>query len=69
MIEDLLERWAYYNKVVLPAYLTVDGRHIYDASLSICNQKYPQYVEELQGMAEGAKVPFHKVCMQYTLLV
>jgi hypothetical protein len=61
MIDDLLDKWAFFNKVVLPAYLTSEGKHIYDTSLSICSQKFPQYLEELQGMAEGAKVPFYKV--------
>ena len=61
MIEDLVVKWNYLNDVLVPAYLSQDGREIYDRSLSLCTQKFPQYVEELQGIADGSKTPFYKV--------
>ena len=64
MIEDLLKKWDYLNEVLVPAYMTTDGREIYDRSLSLCTQKFPQYVEELQGIADGSKASFSKVCVR-----
>ena len=29
--------------------------------LSVMDQSYPQYVEEVRGLAEGAEIPFHHV--------
>jgi hypothetical protein len=61
MIEDVINRWTFFNKVLLPSFESPQGKLIYDQSLRLCKQKFPQYVEELEGMAEGSTVPFYKV--------
>ena len=61
MIDDLLTRYSFLNNVVIPSYNTSEGKAIYEQSLRLCTQQFPKYVEELEGMAAGAKVPFHKV--------
>lgn len=45
----------------LPAYETPEGRKAYEDTLNCVQANYPQYVKELEGTADGAKIPFHKV--------
>ena len=42
-------------------YETDIGKKAYDDTLAVVNKNFPQYVRELQGIADGAKVPFYKV--------
>mgnify|MGYP000577815299 CR=1 FL=1 len=42
-------------------YETDAGRKAYEDTFAVVNQSFPQYVRELEGIADGAKVPFHKV--------
>ena len=49
------------SETVLPLYKSYAGRLTYDKTLKLCSLKFPQYVDELKGMADGAKVPFFKV--------
>lgn len=49
------------NKVYLPLYETPEGRKAYDSTLAAVKDGFPQYVRELEGTADGAQVPFHKV--------
>lgn len=34
---------------------------VYDATLASVKQSFPQYIRELEGVADGAEVEFHKV--------
>jgi hypothetical protein len=49
------------NDYFLPVYNTPEGKEIYDSTLQLVRAKYPQYVDEIEGIADGAKVDFHKV--------
>lgn len=49
------------NEDFLPAFNTQKGQQIYQETLENVKKNFPQYIEELQGTADGAKVPFHKV--------
>ncbi len=60
-INDVVSKWKFFNKVVVEKFLTPEGKLIYDGCLSLCSKKFPLYVDELKGMAEGAGVPFYKV--------
>lgn len=52
----------------LAVYSTPEGRRGYDDTLQCLKLNFPQYVRELEGIAEGANVPFHKVnLLQYVL--
>ena len=64
MIDHLLENWSYYNQVIHPCYMTPKGKEIYEKSVSLCTNKFPQYMEELQGIADGSKTAFYKAIQQ-----
>ncbi|KAF4532423.1 hypothetical protein B566_EDAN003876 [Ephemera danica] len=49
------------NAVFLPIYGTEAGRRVYESTLKSVRSNFPQYVRELEGTAEGAQVPFHKL--------
>ncbi|XP_013133546.1 PREDICTED: uncharacterized protein LOC106099525 isoform X1 [Papilio polytes] len=42
-------------------YNTAAGRAAYDSTLVNMKQRYPYYVKEIQGVADGAKVPFYQL--------
>ncbi|XP_072930962.1 beta-alanyl-dopamine/carcinine hydrolase isoform X3 [Epargyreus clarus] len=42
-------------------YQTRKGREAYDMTLLNMKQKYPHYVKEMQGIADGANVSFHQL--------
>lgn len=45
----------------LEAYKTPEGRKGYEDTLNNLKTNFPQYVRELEGTADGANVPFHKL--------
>lgn len=61
MIEDFLAKYQPLVETYLPLYETPEGRAIYEETLACVNEQFPQYVREIQGTADGAKVPFYKV--------
>ncbi|KAG8227769.1 hypothetical protein J437_LFUL005776 [Ladona fulva] len=61
LIQSFLSISVPLNQVYLPLYETEDGIQAYEKTLTTCKENFPQYVRELQGIAEGAQVPFHKV--------
>ncbi|XP_050500422.1 uncharacterized protein LOC126880540 isoform X1 [Diabrotica virgifera virgifera] len=46
---------------LLPAYNTPEGKKAYEDTLASVKKNFPQYVRELEGIAEGANVPFFKL--------
>lgn len=61
MIELHVNRNPHLNQVLLQKYTSSKIRRIYENILKNVEKNYPQYIEELNGMAEGSKVPFFKV--------
>lgn len=51
---NLLERY-------ISVYETIRGREVYEETLAAVRKDFPQYIKELEGTADGAKVPFYKV--------
>jgi hypothetical protein len=49
------------NKVLLPLYESDAGKKVYEETLTSVRKNFPQYVREMEGTADGAQVPFHKV--------
>ena len=45
----------------LPLYETDAGRKVYEETLACVRKNFPQYLSEMEGTADGAGVPFHKV--------
>lgn len=64
MIQEMLDTWPYFNDVVWKFFLQEDGRCLYEKSLKHCQNKFPNYVDEIRGMAEGCGIPFEKVHLQ-----
>lgn len=61
LIHSLLGSSDTLNKVCLPLYDTPEGREVYESTLASVKENFPQYVREIEGTADGAKVPFHKL--------
>lgn len=45
----------------MKVYETEEGRKAYDETLEVVEKQFPQYVRELQGIADGSKMPFNLV--------
>ncbi|XP_023176311.2 uncharacterized protein LOC111603084 [Drosophila hydei] len=61
MIKNFLILSKSLNETYLPLYSTVKGRQIYNETLESVKCSFPQYVRELEGVADGAEVEFHKL--------
>ncbi|KAL0280400.1 UNVERIFIED_CONTAM: hypothetical protein PYX00_001699 [Menopon gallinae] len=61
LIQSYVEKHSDLNKCLLPWYKKVEGKAVYDETLAAMKKSYPQYVAELEGTADGAKVDFHKL--------
>ncbi|XP_068623107.1 beta-alanyl-dopamine/carcinine hydrolase isoform X2 [Battus philenor] len=60
VIQSFLETYQglkYFEK----EYKTSSGRTAYDETLANMKQRYPYYVKEIQGVADGANVSFHQL--------
>ncbi|XP_078619725.1 beta-alanyl-dopamine/carcinine hydrolase-like [Branchiostoma floridae x Branchiostoma japonicum] len=57
-IGEFLQKYVNFGKLLLPFFGTTEGRHVYEGYLQVAQSVYPQYMEEVQGMAEGAEVSF-----------
>lgn len=56
-----MENNAFFNNKLLPYNKTQDGATLYEKYLHTAESTYPQYVEEIQGMADGAKIGFDEL--------
>lgn len=45
----------------LKFYETEEGKKAYDETLAVVKKNFPQYLQELQGIADGSKVSFDLV--------
>jgi hypothetical protein len=61
LIKSFLKTSEQLNKKFLPAYNTEEGKRVYDETLSLVTEKFPEYVDEIKGTADGAEVDFYKV--------
>ncbi|KAK9501196.1 hypothetical protein O3M35_002268 [Rhynocoris fuscipes] len=60
-INDVIDQHVPLNEIYIPYYETIRGKNVYAQSLEVVSKFYAHYVRELQGMADGAKVPFYKL--------
>lgn len=68
MINDFLEIYAPLSEY-LTVYETPEGKRVYEETLAATKEQYPQYIREIEGTADGAKVPFFKVrCLSFIFL-
>lgn len=61
LIHQLLKTYGPLNDEYLPLYETPAGKAVYDSTFEAVKTRYPQYINEIQGTADGAGVPFYKV--------
>ena len=61
MIEEFVAQSDYLKDDLIPAYNSARGKKIFDDTLALMRQKFPHYIRELEGIAEGSQVPFHLV--------
>ncbi|KAI8507365.1 hypothetical protein Bbelb_147450 [Branchiostoma belcheri] len=59
-IQDALSCYEPFKEVI-SSLDTSEGRRVYAGYLKAAKTAYPNYVEELEGMAEGAQVPFERL--------
>ena len=60
-IESHLAFNPHLNNVLVEKYQSRKVRRIYENVLENVSKNYPQYINELKGIAQGAKVPFFKL--------
>lgn len=46
---------------LIQIYELPEGHKVYDETLACVQENFPQYVDEIKGMADGSKVSFYKV--------
>ncbi|KAF5278311.1 hypothetical protein FQR65_LT03580 [Abscondita terminalis] len=61
LIKNFIDNCSMFNDELLPAYNTPKGRLAYEETLSSLKTNFPQYVQELEGTADGAEIPFYKL--------
>ncbi|CAG9861878.1 unnamed protein product, partial [Phyllotreta striolata] len=61
LIHSFLNGNKTVDEELLPAYNTAEGKRAYDDTLKSVKKNFPQYIRELEGVADGANVPFYKL--------
>lgn len=61
MIQDYVNNSETLNEEYIPLCATVDGQKLYEDTLNSVKNNFPQYVRELEGIADGCGVPFNKL--------
>ncbi|XP_013091303.2 beta-alanyl-dopamine/carcinine hydrolase-like isoform X2 [Biomphalaria glabrata] len=51
------------SKYDIPFHETSRGQEYFNAALKVCEMNFPQYIQEIKGMADGAKMPFDHLFM------
>ena len=52
---------TFYNTIMLPYYRTPKGAALYENMFSNASSSFPQYVDELQGMADAIGITLEEV--------
>lgn len=61
IIDSFINKSDILNIQYIPAYETPIGKKAYDDTLACVLKNFPQYVQELEGVSDGSKVPFYKL--------
>eukprot|EP00095_Tigriopus_kingsejongensis_P003056 maker-scaffold101_size371023-snap-gene-0.20 protein:Tk03056 transcript:maker-scaffold101_size371023-snap-gene-0.20-mRNA-1 annotation:"leucine-rich repeat-containing protein 48-like isoform x3" len=64
-IESFLAQNAHVNNVLVEKYQSAKVRMIYEKLLKNTTETFPQYIDELKGIAHGARVPFFKLFLMH----
>ena len=52
---------TFFNEKMLPYNQTTEGSLLYLEYFDTASKRYPQYMDELRGMADGSQIPFSEV--------
>ena len=63
LANDAIKRHKGLHEVLLPFNKTSEGKALYTRLLEASKKHYPEVLEELQGLAEGAGVDFGTVSL------
>ena len=58
---------TFFNDRMLPYNQTTEGSSLYSAYFDIASKRYPQYMDELRGMADGTQMKFSEVKIEQIL--
>ncbi|CAO1412916.1 unnamed protein product [Diamesa hyperborea] len=61
LIKEFLGIFKPLNEAFIPLYNSPEGQRVYKETFDCVNESFPQYIRELQGIADGAQVPFYKL--------
>lgn len=65
LIQQFVKIYNPLNETYLPLYETEEGKKVYEETLACVEKQFPGYLREIQGTAEGANVPFHKLFLMH----
>lgn len=65
MIRDFVDVYPPLNETYLPLFATEQGKKVYHETLDAVRKQFPQYLREIEGTADGANVPFHKLFLMH----
>eukprot|EP00731_Ephydatia_muelleri_P010326 Em0005g912a len=54
---------TFYNTIMLPYYRTPKGAALYESMFANANSSFPQYVDELQGMADAIEITLEELVL------
>jgi len=60
-IHRFFDRYERLQEQLLPFYHTSTGKNYYQSFLALHHTRFPGYMSEIEGIAEGAKRPFEEV--------
>jgi hypothetical protein len=60
-IHHVFDNYVFLQERLLPFHRSATGRSLYRAFLDLHTARFPEYVAELEGMAQGAERPFEDV--------
>ncbi|KAK7578103.1 hypothetical protein V9T40_010308 [Parthenolecanium corni] len=61
LIQEFVKNCGYLNDEFVPLCSTPEGKKLYEDTLKCVRQNFPQYIRELEGLADGSEVPFNKL--------
>lgn len=53
------------QQLFMPCFFCINTERVYNETLESVKQSFPQYISELQGIADGSQVEFYKVSTRY----
>jgi len=62
-INDYYDVTTQLKSEYIPWYKSPEGKKLFEGFLYVANTSYPQYIQELQGIADGIERPFYQVLL------